>query len=184
MPLAVIQSSSALSMYVKWGVAQLHSYVGHNYLSWSGTFNVFLSHSGKLFANANTCSFLHAALWFSQQGRNEGARGGRNYPGAESLWGRQKIPTLSHVHSSIQYICFRKTSGSKIGAPNLHLGPSAIWPRYAHVNPEINFIKKPIHSLLCCKTTMQTNCGLTNCTGNSWSWFFVFILEACKILCQ
>jgi len=46
-----------------------------------------LSHSGKLFANVNVCSVLDAALWFNQQGRNEGARG-RNYPGAESLWGR------------------------------------------------------------------------------------------------
>jgi len=38
-------------------------------------FNAFLSHSGKLFANVNICSFLHAALWFNQQGGNEGARG-------------------------------------------------------------------------------------------------------------
>jgi len=30
-----------------------------------------LSHSGKLFANVYICSFLHAALWFNQQGRNE-----------------------------------------------------------------------------------------------------------------
>jgi len=37
-----------------------------------------LSHSGKVFANVNICSFLHAALWFNQQGRNEGPRG-RNY---------------------------------------------------------------------------------------------------------
>jgi len=34
-------------------------------------------------------------------------------------------------------------------------------------NLEISTVKKPIHSLLCCKTTMQTNCGLMNCTGNS-----------------
>jgi len=40
-----------------------------------------------LFANVNICSFLHAALWFNQQGRKEGARG-RNYPGIELLWGR------------------------------------------------------------------------------------------------
>jgi len=46
-----------------------------------------LSHIGKLFANVNICSFLHAALWFNQQGRNEGARG-RDYLDAESLWGR------------------------------------------------------------------------------------------------
>jgi len=50
-------------------------------------FNALLSHSGNLFANVNICSFSHAALWFNQQGRNEGARG-RNYPGAKSLWGR------------------------------------------------------------------------------------------------
>jgi len=46
--------------------------------------------------------------------------------GDEILWGRQKIPTMSHVPSSIQYICFRKTSGSKMGAPNLLLAPGAI----------------------------------------------------------
>jgi len=40
-----------------------------------------------LFANVSMCSFLHSALWFNQQGPSEGARG-RNYPGAESLWGR------------------------------------------------------------------------------------------------
>jgi len=38
-----------------------------------------------------------------------------NSGGAEILRGSQKIPTISHVHSSIQYICFRKTSGSKMG---------------------------------------------------------------------
>jgi len=50
-------------------------------------FNAFLSHSDKFFANLNICSFLRTALWFNQQGRNERARE-RNYPGAESLWGR------------------------------------------------------------------------------------------------
>jgi len=34
----------------------------------------FLLHRGKLFANVNICSFLHAALWFNQQGRNKGAQ--------------------------------------------------------------------------------------------------------------
>jgi len=86
-----------------------------------------LSHSGKLFANVNICRFLHVALWFNQQGRNDGARGaqlpGRQITlgaltycgGAEWLRGRQKIPTMPHVHSSIQYICFRKTSVQKWG---------------------------------------------------------------------
>ena len=42
----------------------------------------------------------------------------------EIMRGRQKIPIISHVHSSVQYICFRKTSGSKIEALNLHLAPA------------------------------------------------------------
>jgi len=32
-----------------------------------------LPHSGKLFTNVYVCSFLHATLWFNQQGRTEGA---------------------------------------------------------------------------------------------------------------
>jgi len=63
-----------------------------------------------LFADVNISSFLHAALWFNQQGHNEGAMG-YNYLGNESLWRHQKISTMSHVPSSIQYICFWKTSG-------------------------------------------------------------------------
>ena len=56
------------------------------------------------------------------QGRNEGGKGkGRNTPGAESLC---RI-------CSEKYICFRKMSGSNIGAPNLLLAQSTISPRYA-----------------------------------------------------
>ena len=121
---------------MKRGVTQLHSYVGHSSLSKSSTFNAFLSHSGKLFANVNICSFLHAALWFHQQGRNEGARG-RNYLGAQSLGGAEILQERRVIagtpknpnnvtRTSVQYICFRKTSGSNMGAPNLHLAPGAI----------------------------------------------------------
>jgi len=39
---------------------------------------------------------------------------------------RRKVPTMSQVLSSMQYICFRKTSGSNMGAPNLLLAPGAI----------------------------------------------------------
>jgi len=39
---------------------------------------------------------------------------GHNSPGAESLRGHRKIPTMSQVLSSIQCICFRKTSGSNV----------------------------------------------------------------------
>jgi len=46
--------------------------------------------------------------------------------GAQSLRGRWKITKLSQVLSSIQYICFRKISGSNMGAPNLLLAPGPI----------------------------------------------------------
>ena len=35
--------------------------------------------------------------------------------------GRRTVPTTSQVLSSIEYICFRNTSGSNMGAPNLLL---------------------------------------------------------------
>ena len=62
------------------------------------------------------------------QGRNEGGKGGHISPGAESLrrrlittrapndcGERRKVPTMSQVLSSIQYICFLKTSNSNMG---------------------------------------------------------------------
>jgi len=68
----------------------------------------------------------------AMQGRNEGAMG-HKFPGAKSLWGapnhcgwRHKVPTMSQIPSSIQYICFRKISGSNMGAPNLLLAPGTI----------------------------------------------------------
>ena len=60
-------------------------------------------------------------------------RASNHYGGAESLRGapndcerRRKVPTISQILSSIQYICFRKTSGSNMGVPNLLLVPDAI----------------------------------------------------------
>ena len=52
---------------------------------------------------------------------------------AESLWGAPESPNniKSRLLSSIQCICFQKTSGSNMGAPNLILAPGAISPRYA-----------------------------------------------------
>jgi len=65
------------------------------------------------------------------QGRNEGERGA--IPRATSRHGapnhcgrRRKIPTMSQVLSSLQCICFRKTTVSNMGAPNLLLAPGAI----------------------------------------------------------
>jgi len=49
-----------------------------------------------------------------------------HYGDAEWLRGRLKFPTISQVLSSMQCICFQKTSDSKNGAPNLLLDPGAI----------------------------------------------------------
>ena len=65
----------------------------------------------------------------NMQGRSEGvtiARGPHHYGGTESLRGAPNVPTMSQVLSSVQYICFRKTSGSNMGTPNLLLAPGAI----------------------------------------------------------
>ena len=44
----------------------------------------------------------------------------------EQFTGRRKVSTVSQVLSSIQHICYRKTSGSNMGVPNLLLAPGAI----------------------------------------------------------
>jgi len=70
--------------------------------------------------------FYCFSLEQQQQGRNEGG----TIPGVSShCRERRKVPTMSHVLSSMQYICFRKTSGSNMGAPKLLLAPGAIYPR-------------------------------------------------------
>ena len=65
------------------------------------------------------CDYLSNSCKSGVLRRNEGRQGGNNSPGAKSLWERRKVPTLSQVLSSMQYICFRKTSGSNTGVPNL-----------------------------------------------------------------
>jgi len=42
-------------------------------------------------------------------------------------------------------------------------------------NQKLSFVKKLIHSPLYCKTSMQTICGITDCTGNSIKLFFSFL---------
>jgi len=79
-----------------------------------------------------------------QPGESTEARGvtrgekGAQFPGRRITMGapngrggRRKVPTMSHVLSSTQYISFRKISGSNMGAPNLLFAPGAIWTRYA-----------------------------------------------------
>jgi len=70
---------------------------------------------------------LQSVLWcrLARRGVTRGERG-NNSPGAESLRGRRKVTTMSHVLSPKQYICFRKTSGSNMGVPNVLPSPGAI----------------------------------------------------------
>jgi len=71
----------------------------------------------------------------NNQGCKEGGKeaqfpGHRITMGAPNHCGsRRKVLTMSQVLPSIQYICFRKTSVSNMGAPNLLLAPGAILPR-------------------------------------------------------
>ena len=60
--------------------------------------------------------------------------------GGHNSRGRWKAPTMLQVLSSVQYICFRKTSGSNMGAPNLLLAPGTIWPRYAPASRSCSFL--------------------------------------------
>jgi len=79
----------------------------------------------------------HTALLYHMkvrwlQARNEEGKGAQ-FPGRRVTMGapnhcegRRKVPTMSQVLSSIQYMCFRKTSVSNMGAPDLLLAPGAI----------------------------------------------------------
>ena len=56
-------------------------------------------------------------MYCTIQWRNKGARRPQKeatFLGAESLWGRRKVSTMSQVRSSIQYICFQKTLDSNM----------------------------------------------------------------------
>jgi len=74
--------------------------------------------------------FLRRVAARSNQGRNDGGQGAQ-FPErritmrALNDCGARKSPN-NVTRTSVQCICFRKTSDSKIGAPNLLLGPGAI----------------------------------------------------------
>ena len=104
-------------------------------------------------------------------------------PGAESLWGRwntagaPKNPNnvtrtfFNTVHLLPEDLRFENGGAKLEFCPGRHL--TSLRPCQSR-DLEISSVKKPIHSLLCCKTPMQTNCGLSNCTGNSPETGFSF----------
>jgi len=87
--------------------------------------------------------FLYSGYLLSGRGVTRGGKPkGHNSPGAEWLREYHKVPTIPQVLYSVQYICFRNTSVSNLGAPNLLLARGATWPRYApplwNLLPDIN----------------------------------------------
>jgi len=74
-----------------------------------GTLNAFMSETGKLFANVPE--------------RNEGDTipQAANHCGCAELLRKASKSPDNVTSTPIEYICFRKTSGSNMGAPNLLL---------------------------------------------------------------
>jgi len=61
---------------------------------------------------------MFLVVYFSERGKGGYiSQGPSHHEGAKSLRGWRKIPTMSQVLSSIQYICFWKTSVSNMRAP-------------------------------------------------------------------
>jgi len=65
-----------------------------------------------------------ASCLLTHRGVTRGGKGGQ-FSGRQIIAGRRKVPTMSQVLSSMEYICFQKT-GSNMGAPNLLLAPGPI----------------------------------------------------------
>ena len=82
----------------------------------------------------------------SIRGVTRGGKGAQ-FPGCWIVMGASKTPNnVTSILSSIQYICFLKTSNSNMGAPNLLLAPGDISPRYA---PGINLLVPPFVTREC-----------------------------------
>jgi len=88
---------------------------------------------------------------------------------AESLGGRRKVLTMSHVHSSIQVHLLPEdlwfeNGGAKLSSyPGRHL--TSLRPCQTG-----DYFRQETHPL----TFMLQNCGLTNCTVNSPETSFSF----------
>ena len=108
-----------------------HYQVSTEFSSWSlatsNTRSLVAEATGALRYFKNVCCLHRKHVEFENlstinQGRNEEGQGGHNSPGANSLRGRRKVPTMSQVLSSIQQICIGKSSASNMGAPNFDHG--------------------------------------------------------------
>ena len=94
--------------------------------------------------------------------------------GRRMIVGAPKSPNKHFLqYSRPTFSSERKTSGSHMGG-QIASCPGRYLSSLRPYQSGDSFVKKLIHSLLCCKTTMQTNCGLTNCTGNGPETGFSF----------
>jgi len=188
--LTVIQYSFTLSMHLTWGVAQLHIYVGHN--SWANWAR--LMHFCHIAAN---CLLTQTSVAFYTLHYGSISRGvmkgqwGRNYLGAESLWGRWMITgapknpnNFTHtffntVHLLPEDLRFENGGAKLASCPGRYL--TSLRPCQSG-----DQFRQEIHPLtFVLQNDDADNCGLTNCNGNSpETVFFDFILEACKLLSQ
>jgi len=81
--------------------------------------SVLLCDDSWLALDVNPLLALAQSLGFTPTCFNLSCGQGRNREA--QFPGRRKVPTMSHLLSSIQYICFRKTSVSNMGAPTCFL---------------------------------------------------------------
>jgi len=87
---------------------------------------------------------------FTIKRRNDGGGGG-TIP-----WRRITAGDAGKSQQSHKYFCFRKTSGSNMGSPNLLLAPGAIYPRYT---PVYNTRTLPLPPLNGVRTSSQILAG-------------------------
>jgi len=102
--------------------------------------------------------FKRAFVDTNTQGRNKVGQEDHNSPCAESLQGAPKSPNnvTSTFFNTAHF--FQKTSGSKMGAPNLLLALGAIEPRYAPANTFAYFCGGIINLLWFECNTNSENC--------------------------
>jgi len=102
----------------------IQSRLHHGLIHPVGSKNVLRSSSQKL--SVFFCSVQTSPPLPPLKLTSRGVTRGHNAPDVESLRECRKVPTMSQVLSSTQYICFWKTSGSNMWASNLLLAPGAI----------------------------------------------------------
>jgi len=82
---------------------------------------------------------------------NQGGNEGEQFPGTEWLQRARKSPKIPQVLSSIQCICFRKTSDLNMGVPNLLLAPVSsefLTSRHVRIHRVIFYISNTLKKLM------------------------------------